>query len=224
MTPFYNIASMISPLTHGSTITGSVPTEVADALLPSVAVGYAIPSILMMTPFKNTDLWQIFIAIWQPSPVVISVLVAAISKVLQKKTQASRKRMEEKTPKSRGNSLKRAYRVSFGVSALVHMSYMYRILKSPDMSIARVFFPSATSSAGKEIANFLKWDMALTAGSVLVQGLHRIFELRSIGYISTTEAAKAAACFCLGQVVVGPAAAQIGLGAWRERVATSFSK
>ena len=66
------------------------------------------------------------------------------------------------------------------------------------------------------IFNFFKWDMTLYFASTALWSLYSIFELRRTGYVTTFQALRAALVAVVAQVVVGPAAAYIGVWAWRE--------
>ncbi|KAM5373916.1 hypothetical protein ACJZ2D_006745 [Fusarium nematophilum] len=227
--PLHSIASVAESKIGDSPTLSSVPQSVADALTPGLVAGFIVPSTLMMTPFEDKSVWQKFTALWQPYPVLVGILVSSISKSLRiQRQQIGKPESTAKKPKShsRGTgSLKLVYDLSFGATTLIHLCSIYHIWSSRELSFAQVFFPSSSLlggrsslSMGEDIFNFFKWDLLFTAASNVVHGVYRIAELRSLGLISTQRALKAGLQFGLGQFIVGPAAAQIGLSRWREDV------
>lgn len=136
---------------------------VAQAILPAVGLGFAIPSILMLMPFDPITKQNI-IALWQPFPIycysLVKVFTAAIQRV--KSLELSQKTIEKsagddkcsKLDKSAtketlaeefarmgkdSNSLKQAYVTTFAVSAATHICSVVYIALRPDLTLSKVF-------------------------------------------------------------------------------------
>ncbi|PYH88017.1 hypothetical protein BO71DRAFT_392372 [Aspergillus ellipticus CBS 707.79] len=59
-----------------------VPRTILHALPLVFTLSFTLPSILMVLPTPNTDLKQIFIALWQPFPAYISLLLTLLHPVI----------------------------------------------------------------------------------------------------------------------------------------------
>ncbi|CAG9948074.1 unnamed protein product [Clonostachys rosea f. rosea IK726] len=214
----------------------TIPPEVSKALLPSITLGYVLPSILLVYPFQNKDTWQKYIALWQPFPVFVGVLTTGLSKFYASKRPALDEKLEpaerkKKDRKASLQTLRRVYAVGFGVTALCHVGSMISIWNTPGQSVSQVlgnlgspFAEKVDETPGAGIPLFFRWDMALNCASAAVQGVHRIWELRSYGYITTASALRATLLAAAGTVVAGPAATQIGIMAWREEILVGLAR
>lgn len=59
-----------------------VRPAVAKSLIPALVLGYIIPTVLMLLPTSNVYMLQNYIALWQPSPAFVAVLVSVFSRVI----------------------------------------------------------------------------------------------------------------------------------------------
>ncbi|VUC31552.1 unnamed protein product [Clonostachys rosea] len=231
--PLYNalnIAFATLFRTLGVNTGRTIPPEVSKALVPSIALGYVLPSLLLLYPFQNKDTCQKYIALWQPFPIFVGVLTSALSKFYANPKPAVNEKLQIAEQKKRDKqislrTLRRVYAVGFGVTALCHVSSMISIWRTPGQSVSQVFGNLGSPFADKPnefpgagIPLFFKWDLALNCASVAVQGVFRIWELRRYGYITTASALKATLLTAAGTVITGPAATQIGIMAWREEI------
>lgn len=220
----------------GTVIDYPLPKEAADAVAPGLAFGYVVPTLLMMWPFENKDTWQKFVALWQPFPIHVGLLVASLSSVLHKrmntaavsnpkmrKDQASgRLRKQEKSTQS---TLKLVYMGGAAATALVHLWAIWKISSDSDLSFSAVFGKlgfllsgrHASTSEG-DILTFFQRDMLLNAASVFAHNVFRICHLLSLGYITTNQALTVSLVTLAAQPIVGPAAVHIGFLGWRENV------
>lgn len=230
------MATILTYVTHhsfGTVIGQPVAEEAADALIPSFTLGYILPTVFMFRPLQNKDTWQAFVALWQPFPALVGLLTSGLSSLSRRRKIAGKDDMStnqmKKREQPRGNitptSLRLVYTVGTSATALVHFWSIYRIWKSPGMSFSQVFgglggLISTAHASGPQddILLFFQRDLFLNITSVLVQSIYRIFHLRSLGYITTRETGIASATTVLAQVIIGPAAAHIGLCGWREEV------
>ena len=80
-----------------------VRPAVARSLIPALVLGYIIPTVLMLLPTPNVHVLQTYIALWQPSPAFVAVLVSVFSRVIgwwdrlgaQKKREGDDKAVED---------------------------------------------------------------------------------------------------------------------------------
>lgn len=59
-----------------------VRPAVAKSLVPALVLGYIIPTVLMLLPTPNVHVLQTYIALWQPSPAFVAILVSVFSRVI----------------------------------------------------------------------------------------------------------------------------------------------
>lgn len=59
-----------------------VRPAVAKSLIPALVLGYIIPTVLMLLPTSNVYMLQNYVAIWQPAPAFVAVLVSVFSRVI----------------------------------------------------------------------------------------------------------------------------------------------
>ena len=230
--PLYNAARTILGNVYRPLAISAVPTkDVPVAASFGLACGYVVPTILMFTPFASMDLRQKLTAFWQPSPVYVGILTAGVLQYTRRTKTVSdaesladpkdkQKQRLKQRQQERRRSLISVYNLGFVATTLGHWAAVYTILKDPKLSLLKVFLPSIAPQTEKSngILNFLQWDMVLYTASAAVHGLQSVLELRTRGYVTTYQAVSAALSFSLGHAVVGPAAAQIGLSVWKEKL------
>lgn len=226
----YNIARTVLGNIYRPLAMSAAPGQDAPvATVLGVTAGFVVPSVLMFTPFASFDLRQKLTAFWQPSPVYVGILTAGILQytrriraagstdnlAIPKDKQKQKQRQQEKRER-----LISVYKLGLAATTLGHWFAVYNILRDPKLSLSKVFLPSIGPKAEQSngILNFMQWDMGLCVASAAVHGLQSILEFRARGYVTTGQAASAALSYSFGHAVVGPAAAQIGLSIWKERL------
>lgn len=199
-----------------------VPSHVAKVILPALCFGYVIPTVLMFLPHEDSTTQQNAIAFWQPSPLYVSLLVWAGSKALRA-LRASQPFDLEIFEKKDLPHLQSGYAFCFFATAITHICMSLYIGLSRSISISQSFF-NLPSFGGDDISGFWKYDMLLCFSSVAVWLFYTIFELRRVGYITTSTAFKAAGSTIASGVLVGPGATYAAVWAWRESVIASYTK
>ncbi|KAI8724340.1 FAD-binding-3 domain-containing protein [Fusarium sp. LHS14.1] len=245
ISPLYHLISVLEHAFKGplGTVIGHPGTkEVVDAVIPSLGFGYILPTALMLWPFENKDTWQKFVALWQPFPIYVGVLVAGLSTVFHrqkataavsalkmKQSQSSNKSIKQE--KAMQSALKLVYSGGAVATAFVHLWTVYRVLSSSDLSFSTVFgnpsfllSGSHASTSKDDVLLFFQRDMLLNAASVLAHNVFRILHLRSLGYVTTKQAVVASLVTVVAQPIVGPAAAHIGFLGWREDIFTKIQQ
>ncbi|KAG7433756.1 FAD-dependent monooxygenase andE [Fusarium oxysporum f. sp. raphani] len=237
--PLYHLISVCEHIFGGfiSSISDRlVEKEVVESFVPSITLGYIIPTALMLWPFKNKATWQRFTALWQPFPIYVGLMTSGLSTILsrhrarnaatQTRPKTSKESCGPRKRKAETHSLLRSvYAVGTAATALVHFYTLYRIASSPNLSFSGVFGSirylvsgaSPSDPAGR-IHVFLQRDMFMNAASVFANSFYRTLDLRRLGYITSKEALTASLAVLVAQPVLGPAAAHIGFLGWREEV------
>lgn len=222
--PFYFLLSVYttSRSVYTRTTGRPVPSHAAKVLLPALCLGYVIPTVLMFLPHEESITQQNAIAFWQPSPVYVSLLAWAGSKTMQ--ALRPTKPLDLEIFENRDLShLQSGYAFCFFTTAITHICIFLYASLSPSVSISQSFFGLQGFEA-IDISGFWKYDMVLCFSSVAVWLLYSVFELRRIGYITTTAAFKALGLILISGVLMGPGATYAGVWAWRESVIASFGK
>lgn len=199
-----------------------VPSHTAKVLLPALCLGYVIPSVLMFLPHEESITQQNVIAFWQPSPLYVSLLAWAGSKIMHllRPTKPFDVEIFENCDLS---YLQSGYAFCFSATAIAHICAFLYVSLSPSVSISQSFFGlQGLESVG--ISGFWKYDMLLCFSSVAVWLLYSVFELRRFGYITTSTAFRAVGLTLISGVLMGPGATYAGVWAWRESVIASYGQ
>ncbi|KAL8336697.1 hypothetical protein RB601_008271 [Gaeumannomyces tritici] len=243
--PAYFLSTLLitlGPLYH-RTGARSVDPDVARALLPAVALGYVVPSALMLLPASITGAarWQDFITLWQVAPVVVgpitSLIASGIRRVRRALSKADEPNPELEMYKNKDvPHLLTAYKAAAIGTAAVHVGFLGYVLSSPTPSLPKIFgeMPWPWSPAGarwevglaaREVAFALfKRDLFGFAAANLVWCLHSVFDMRRLGYVTTAEAARAALAVPASLLLLGPGAMYAGTWYWREKTIAGLSR
>ncbi|PNP78992.1 hypothetical protein FNYG_07654 [Fusarium nygamai] len=234
--PLYHLISVCESVFQGSVrrITDRlIDKEVVESFVPGIALGYIIPTALMLWPFKSKATWQRLTALWQPFPVYVGLITAGLSTVLREsrardtpQLKPSKENQGRRKQKAETVSLLRSvYMVGTAATALVHLYTFYRTASSPHLNFAGVFGSirylvsgASPSDPSTKIHVFLQRDMFLNAVSVLANSFYRTLVLRRLGYITNKEALTTSLAVLVAQPVLGPAATHIAFLGWREEM------
>ena len=204
-----------------------VSTSYAKALLPSLLIGYLLPTILMYLPFPDPDLriTQALIVLWQFSPLLVNLLLWQSSMVHGKDTIPSTKHHPSFTDDLK--YLDRLYITCFIISAIAHVSTILTCLYStPQISLTATLLQVPTTkrlslSGGLHYVfqvDFLIIFLAALAGSFLT-----LWDLKRTGQ-SDLSLLKSAVAMLAGVACVGPAAVVSGVWYIREHIMDTKEK
>ncbi|KAF5681260.1 zeaxanthin chloroplastic [Fusarium heterosporum] len=237
--PLYHMISVCEQGLTGSTGTVAghpIAKSSVEAIIPGIGLGFVVPTALMLWPFKNAETRQKLIALWQPFPLHVSLIVAGVSGYLRKRniadqgTESKTDDLRERRETTR-SVLDIVYKVGAAGAALIHFWSLYRILRSEDLTFSDVFGDLrslVSKSYGPTIEDgsiaFFQRDMFLNALSVVTHSIYRTLDLRRLGYITTKEAVSTVLASLAMQPVFGPAAVHMGFLGWREEMFARMSR
>jgi hypothetical protein len=219
-----------------SSVDRAIRVTTARALVPALVLGFLVPTALMFGPTPNQSRWQDWVALFQVTPPLVSILIMIFDH-----TMRLWNRLTQPTPKDSDKHpewystadvplLKTAYAVVAVIQATVHLVSIAYALSHPDLSISAVFFNLPhpfrldwNLSLAETVFAILRYDMLLTHVAIAMHNLYNIWELRGQGYISSARALQAAVLVVLGQVAVGSGATWALLWTWREDAITGVS-
>ena len=198
-----------------------VPIPYAKALLPSLLIGYLLPTILMYLPFPDPDLHitQALVALWQFSPLLVNLLLRLSSTVFGKGTALSTKNQSTVTDDIK--YLDRLYFTCFITSTITHISTILACLYyAPEISLTAALLRVPTANRLSLFGglhyifqvDFLVIFLAAIAGSFLT-----LWDLRRFDR-SDLSLKKSAMAMLVGVVCVGPAAVVSGVWYAREHI------
>ncbi|KAI9172673.1 FAD-dependent monooxygenase adrH [Paramyrothecium foliicola] len=240
--PLYAILSAFS--SADSPAARAVPLEFARSLIPAVTLGFLIPTVMSLLPNPNIGALNAWHGLWQFAPPFFNVLSNIISRTLRRYESIQPNKPSEKhqSPENTRSAeryrtddiplLKTVYTFAFAVQATAHITSIAYAWHHPDVSLASTFFelpnPFRTEwnlpTLYDKLATFLKYDMILAVAAIVGSNLYSVWNLRSLGYIKTGEAVRAAVGIIVGQFAVGSGATWAGLWYWREeKLASSAS-
>ncbi|KAJ6497585.1 FAD binding domain-containing protein [Mycena sanguinolenta] len=201
-----------------------VPISVANAVLPAVFLGYAVPLALARAGVFDTLPPVI-------SRVALPVLVAFDTYVAKRIWEAgSHPDAFDMYKKADVKPLRGAYAVAFLLSAAAHGVLFGRFsplvdtsaLFSNDFALFANLPKLLQEGSSVDISAWLSLenDFALFALASALFSLHSVYELRRTGWATTTQALVAALAVIVFQPLVGPAAVYAAVWFWREGVWT----
>lgn len=217
-----------------------VRPEVAQALIPALAVAYIIPSAVVLAQQRSgVSDWKRCLTLWRLAPPLFPALTWAFSKCIwslqRRRESPSGSKEGEPTPEPEYFErytptdvpiLRRVCKYAFAVQGTMHIATLVYSCCSADLSLATAF-PTSTASLsqlGFQAATFIAVDQVLATVAIVASNLYTVWDLRRLGYVKTREACKAAAGVILGNVLVGSGATWAGLWYWREKVFSSLGR
>ncbi|KAH7042133.1 hypothetical protein B0J12DRAFT_674744 [Macrophomina phaseolina] len=198
-----------------------IPEVTSKALLPSLVVGFLIPSAVMVSLSGIEPYAQEVIAFWQITPMLVVLLTEALSGLLRAIPPTDRK---SKAPVEDYQGfdlphLRRLYGAQFLIAAGVHVAVLASLVVSSTWSVAGVFVPrspkSPVSTVAAGMAIFFKFDLLLVALATFVWVVLNIIDMRRVG-IAAVSLPKAVSVLVVGYIVVGPGATVAAFWKWRE--------
>lgn len=200
-----------------------VPAHYIRVLLPSLIIGFILPTILMVIPWSSPATTQTFIALWQPSPLYACLLTFLLS-IVHKKLSPPKDSLTPfaaATPKDIP-FLKLIYVLVFVLNTALHFFVLSRIISSPTLSLSSTFLfsdLSITSLGPAGLPELLRNSIAADFWAFTVASyvwcVNAVWDIKRMG--RTTADVGIAAVLILGlNVVVGPGAAMAMVWYWRE--------
>jgi hypothetical protein len=216
---YYAAYTYISePETYWWPLNREVPVQYASSLMWAVLIGYALPTVLMYMPWKDPSTIQNFESLWQPSPMFIPLICGVLGYLYVKRYKIVQipRRASEAFPDV--PHLKRLYFVTGVLGAVLHVYSLSKILSSPDLSLASVFWPDF-SAQPKDLTEGLKslfladfWGFQVASYAWLCMA---VWDVKRMGR-TTVGIGSASALIALGSLIIGPGATMSAVWYWRE--------
>ncbi|KAE8396174.1 hypothetical protein BDV23DRAFT_193037 [Aspergillus alliaceus] len=225
--PLYCFLHLIVTPTNPTPDAIRVPRSVLHAIPAVFVIGYLLPTHLLTVPLSEhitSDIKQIFIAIWQPWPAYVSILLTVSHLVFNPFTG------RDKDGRANLSALRRVYAFAFANTALTHLVSwilslgtvfapgMYNEAYLEALHPRRVFevpFPweqpvRGVRSVGEGVHLFLRWDYIIGSAGVLVWAGALYSAARKRVYGKTGLVATLVKSVVLG-ALVGPVGAAVVL-------------
>lgn len=184
-----------------------VQVQHAKAIIPAVIVGYVIPFLLMMWPWKDQTTSQYTTALWQPSPIYVQILVTVFGYFASEDSQGYAVEDATKPPADVGE-LKRAYVFGGVFSAFLHLGTVITLWSSnnPALGFSDVFLPNAGLTGNPVFAGFQNvwlpdfWSFFIAS---VIWCCCAMYDLKRVGR-AVLDVGQTSALLILGSVVLGP--------------------
>ncbi|KAE8322239.1 hypothetical protein BDV39DRAFT_209999 [Aspergillus sergii] len=224
--PFYFMAStfITGRISYFSRTTRSLPESTAKAILPAVAAGYILPTMLLFFPIDHAQTRQSVVAVWQPAPVFVVIMTELLSRAIEYIGRGRQAKPDSPSADERTDSdlpyLSVLYTTTcIIISACLHMSLIFSCLLSENLSLTRLFFPvdpfAPVASLADGASTFLQNDLLLMTASTFVWCWVSVWDLHRVG-ISNVSPLSALAGLLAGFVGIGPGATTAAVWFWRE--------
>ncbi|KAJ5952743.1 uncharacterized protein N7479_011156 [Penicillium vulpinum] len=234
--PLYFVSSTFisSGMSYFSPSTRTLPESTARAILPALALGFIVPTIMLFFPLADSlNMRQIFIALWQPAPIYVVILTQIFSRVIKSIGSSTPVKTDSSAAEGKFDSdiphLQTLYAVAGGVSACFHVAFLLSWAALGTNFITKVFIPSDAFAQVTTLADgvfvFFQNDFLLVAAATLLWCLVSVWDLHRIG-VSNVSWQMALAGLILGSMAIGPGATAAAVWYWREEVMsrTSFRR
>lgn len=173
------------------------PTNWAKTLLPSIILGYLLPTALMYYPFANIEHTMLATAFWQPSPVLVNITWFILSRFASS--------VGSPTP-----HLKAAIAIVGLIAAAGHVGTLYACISDryPSVTLSSIFLPTVGSSPSFEAAThfIFQIDYAVIFAATSVWCAQTFAEDRARAGKKQGSALVDAVNVLLSTAVVGPGA------------------
>ncbi|UDD62521.1 hypothetical protein AFCA_009834 [Aspergillus flavus] len=224
--PFYFMAStfITGRISYFSWTTRSLPESTAKVILPAVAAGYILPTMLLFFPIDNAQTRQSVVAVWQPAPVFVVIMTELLSRAIECIGRGRQAKPDSPSADERIDSdlpyLSVLYTTTCIISASLHMSLIFSCLLSENLSLTRLFFPvdsfAPVASLADGASTFLKNDFLLVTASTFVWCWVSVWDLYRVG-ISNVSPLSASVGLLAGFAGIGPGATAAAIWFWREQ-------
>jgi hypothetical protein len=180
----------------------------AKAILPSVILGYIIPTIAMYYPWNNNFLQQNMIAFWQFAPLVVNILTFILELYYFMNENLKGVVIENPDVKY----LNRIYIFAGAITAINHIGTLLICLTSsnPQLSLRYVFLPDSSKrliSTTLDVHYIFQIDEWWSFGPSLIWCWIAIFDIQRLnGSLSVLGMAKVALGIAAGTLLLGPGA------------------
>ncbi|KAH7348538.1 hypothetical protein BKA65DRAFT_594347 [Rhexocercosporidium sp. MPI-PUGE-AT-0058] len=192
-----------------------VPMHLVKTILPTLVLGYAVPTIAIYWPTSRISTLQTWNFIWQPFPIYLSILHGIFSRLLPNTERIDR------ITNIKGDLfyLRLIYLITFLLSS---MTWIYTIFASPT-PIYQVFISGIMNTGAnfttleEGMRMFLKYDEIFSFGSAAIWVLLCFGDLKREGRL-TASWGKVLLVFGGMSLGLGPGAGLVGMWWWRENV------
>lgn len=124
-----------------------VPAHYVKVILPSVVIGYVLPTMIMFVPWTSQATTQTFEAVWWASPMITSLLTFVGGMLLKKLVPPPIKTPHAADEPKDLPYLKRIYFTTFTIGVALHLGVSFGVFLSsnPNISLSSVFIPNANA-------------------------------------------------------------------------------
>ncbi|KAJ5356786.1 Monooxygenase FAD-binding [Penicillium concentricum] len=220
-----------SRIAYFSPSTRTLPESTARAILPALVLGFIVPTTMLFFPLADAlTTRQVFIALWQPSPIYVVILTQIFSRVIKSIGSRTSAKTDNTAAEGKANRdiphLQTLYAVAGGVSACFHVALLLTWAASGTNFITKAFIPSDAFAQVATLADgvfvFFQNDFLLVAAATLLWCLASVWDLYRLG-VSNVSWQVALAGLILGSLAIGPGATAAAVWYWREEVMSRTS-
>lgn len=197
-----------------ATASSAMPVAEAAALLPSLCIGYLLPTALLLSPGVSDHQRQLAIAVWQFFPVWFSLTQRLLARLMALSFQPS-------SPPKLGYQvyLRRTYNVMLGLSLLAHACALKFVFSTSDplATLRDMFVPNlAPKGLAACTVALLQWDFLLGMVATLGWAAGAVWQSTRPADRSLGRALALGLGFVGGSLLASPGAVVTAAFRWRE--------
>ncbi|KAL5613080.1 hypothetical protein FOVSG1_002143 [Fusarium oxysporum f. sp. vasinfectum] len=223
--PFFCLSSVL--FSTKSTINRPVDPKIAKSIVPGILLGYVAPTVAALLPIRDAKLRHYVGNLWQAYPLLCAVFTRGLAAIRTKTKNSEQPESDTKfedrpinyAPPSELQLYKNEdvaplkFSHGFALALALAVPVITRAISSPDWTL----------SAISQAAPFGPNTYIISAASGLAYSLYAVWELRSLGFVRTKQAALGGLASLGALGLAGPGAMIAGIDYWREHVISSLS-
>ncbi|KAJ3545706.1 hypothetical protein NM208_g2391 [Fusarium decemcellulare] len=218
---YYAVYTYVSePETYWWPLNREVPLQFAASLKWAVGIGYALPTLLMFLPWSGQSTIQNFEALWQPSPMFVPIICGTLGYAYVRRNKLTDSPKKAATPLPDIAHLEKLYIFTGVLGLLLHVYCVGKIVASPNMSLASVFWPDFTAQPkafGEGLRNIFLTDFWGFEIATFAWQCMAVWDLNRMGR-SVVDVGQATALIAFSSIILGPGATMSSVWYWREHI------
>ncbi|KAJ4129640.1 hypothetical protein NW754_003922 [Fusarium falciforme] len=228
--PLFSLSSVL--FSASSTTNRHVKPEIAQSIIPAILAGFGLPTVAALLPINDAEISGYVGNLWKAYPLLCVAFAGGLSAVCasrRKSKQGAESKPDTKAIDYATESELELYKnedvapLKFAHGAALAISVIIPVITKLAFSGATQFFGSTAQTSLPKVLPLSQSAGIIAAGSSIIYSLYAAWELRSLGFVRTTQAVLGGLTSLAALGLAGPGAAISSVSYWREHAISSLS-
>lgn len=228
--PLFSLSSVL--FSTSSTTNRHVKPEIAQSIIPAILAGFGLPTVAALLPINDAEISGYVGNLWKAYPLLCVAFAGGLSAVCaskRKSKQGAESKPDTKAIDYATESELELYKnedvapLKFAHGAALAISVIIPVITKLAFSGATQFFGSTAQTSLSKVLPLSQSAGIIAAGSSIIYSLYAVWELRSLGFVRTTQAVLGGLTSLAALGLAGPGAAISSVSYWREHAISSLS-